>query len=60
MGATTRTLYDTDFAEWSSLTADRAVRGALFETGLKTAQLPKRCPFTLDQFLEEFDLNWPS
>jgi Domain of unknown function DUF29 len=38
----------------------RAVRGALFETGVKTAQLPERCPFTLDQLLEEFNLNWPS
>ena len=38
----------------------RALRGALFETAVKTAQLPERCPFTLDQLLEEFDLTWPS
>jgi hypothetical protein len=38
----------------------RAVRGALFETGVKSASLPDRCPFTLDQLLGEFDLTWPA
>src|SRR5450432_1541688 len=38
----------------------RAVRGALFETGMKSAPLPERCPFTLHQLLEEFDLELPS
>jgi hypothetical protein len=38
----------------------RAVRGALFETGVKSARLPERCPFTLDQLLGEFDLEWPA
>ena len=38
----------------------RAARGALFETGLKTASLPAECPFTLDQLLNQFDLEWPS
>ena len=37
----------------------RAVRGALFETGMKSAALPERCPFTLHELLEEFDLEWP-
>ena len=36
----------------------RAVRGALFETGLKSADLPERCPFTLHQLLSRFDLDW--
>jgi len=38
----------------------RAERGALFETGVKSSSLPDRCPFTLDQLLEEFDLKWPA
>ena len=38
----------------------RAVRGALIETGLKPAPLPDRCPFTLDQLINQFDLEWPS
>ena len=37
----------------------RAARGAVFETGVKPASLPDRCPFTLDQLLGEFDLEWP-
>ena len=37
----------------------RAVRGALFETGVKLADLPERCPFTLHQLLQQFDLDWP-
>lgn len=37
----------------------RAVRGAMFETGVKQADLPELCPFTLDQFLELFELDWP-
>ena len=38
----------------------RAARGALFETGVKSASLPAQCPFTLDQLLSEFDLEWPA
>ena len=38
----------------------RATRGAVFETGVKSAPLPDRCPFTLDQLLAEFDLEWPA
>ena len=38
----------------------RAVRGALFETGVTAATLPEPCPFTLDQLLGRFDLKWPS
>ena len=38
----------------------RAARGAVFETGVKSASLPDRCPFTLDQLLAEFDLEWPA
>src|ERR1017187_2712357 len=38
----------------------RAARGAVFETGVKSASLPDRCPFTLDQLLGEFDLEWPA
>jgi Domain of unknown function DUF29 len=37
----------------------RAARGARRETGIREAALPLRCPFTLDQLLEEFDLEWP-
>ena len=38
----------------------RAARGAVFETGVKSASLPDRCPFTLDRLLGEFDLEWPT
>jgi hypothetical protein len=38
----------------------RAIRGALFETGVKNPALPERCPFPLDQLLDRFDLDWPS
>ena len=38
----------------------RAARGALFETGVRSASLPDQCPFTLDQLLGEFDLQWPA
>ena len=38
----------------------RAVRGALFETGIKSASLPEHCPFTLEQLLDQFDLRWPT
>jgi hypothetical protein len=38
----------------------RAARGALFETGVKSSNLPDQCPFTLDQLLGEFDLKWPA
>ena len=38
----------------------RAARGALFETGVRSASLPEQCPFTLDQLLGEFDLEWPA
>src|ERR1035437_1472509 len=37
-----------------------AARGALFETGVKSAPLPDHCPFTLDRLLGEFDLEWPA
>lgn len=37
----------------------RAVRGALLETGVRTVNLPERCPFTVDRLLEDFDLDWP-
>ena len=37
----------------------RAVRGALFETGVKNPVLPERCPFTVDQLLDRYDLDWP-
>ncbi|MSV29727.1 MAG: DUF29 domain-containing protein [Bryobacterales bacterium] len=37
----------------------RAVRAAFLETGVKTANLPEICPFTMDQLLEDFDLDWP-
>ena len=37
----------------------RAVRGARRETGVQDVALPTRCPFTLAQWLEEFDLDWP-
>jgi hypothetical protein len=38
----------------------RAVRGALFETGVTAANLPEQCPFTLGQLLGQFDLEWPA
>ena len=38
----------------------RAARGALFETGVRSASLPEQCPFTLDRLLGEFDLEWPA
>jgi hypothetical protein len=90
MGTTTKTLYDIDFAEWSSQTAELLRAGRIDEVDLanvaeeieslgkrdrwavhsqmlrlllhqiKRRIQPKRCPFTLDQLLEEFDLNWPS
>ncbi len=108
MGVTTKTLYDTDFVEWTARTAElarsgrlseldlehrrksivtsqpiirrkfqdspslrrflleelqnvygEAVRGAVFETGVKAPVLPKRCPFTLDELIGNFDLAWP-
>jgi hypothetical protein len=37
----------------------RGVRGAWFETGIQPANLPEQCPFTLDQLLRKFDLDWP-
>jgi hypothetical protein len=37
----------------------RAIRGALFETGVKNPGLPERCPFPLDQLLDRYDLDWP-
>ena len=38
----------------------QAVRGARRETGIQEVVLPPRCPFTLEQWLEEFDLEWPA
>ena len=38
----------------------KAVRGARRETGIQEVALPLRCPFTLEQWLEEFDLEWPA
>jgi len=35
-----------------------AVRGAVFETGIKPPELPEVCPFTLDQVIGSFDLDW--
>jgi Domain of unknown function DUF29 len=37
----------------------RSVRAARLATQVETDQLPKRCPFTLRQLIEEFDLDWP-
>jgi ribosome-interacting GTPase 1 len=34
----------------------RAVKDALFETGLKSADLPQQCPYTLDELIERDDL----
>lgn len=34
----------------------RALKDALFETGLKSADLPRDCPYTLDELLERDDL----
>ena len=34
----------------------QAIKDALFETGLKSADLPERCPYTLDELLERNDL----
>ncbi len=34
-------------------------RGAMFETGVTSAALPDRCPFTVDQLLGVFDVAWP-
>jgi hypothetical protein len=36
-----------------------AVQDALFETGVKDPGLPERCPFSLDQLLDRYDLDWP-
>lgn len=36
-----------------------AVRGAVFETGIEPPELPEICPFTLDQVIASFDLDWP-
>ena len=37
---------------------DRALVDAERESRLSTAHLPSHCPFTLDQLLENFDLDW--
>jgi hypothetical protein len=37
----------------------RAIRGALFETGVKNPGLPEQCPFRLDQLLDRYDVDWP-
>jgi hypothetical protein len=34
----------------------RAIKDALFETGVKSADLPQQCPYTLDDLLERNDL----
>jgi hypothetical protein len=34
----------------------QAIKDALFETGLQSADLPQQCPHTLDQLLERNDL----
>ena len=34
----------------------QAITDALFETGLKSADLPQRCPYTLDELLDRNDL----
>jgi hypothetical protein len=34
----------------------QAIKDALFETGLKSADLPQQCPYTLDELLERDDL----
>ena len=34
----------------------RAVKDALFETGLKSAEVPRDCPYTLNELLERDDL----
>ena len=35
-----------------------AVRGAVFETGIEAPGLPELCPFTLDELIGSFDLDW--
>jgi hypothetical protein len=34
----------------------RAIKDALFETGLKSADLPQQCPYTLDDLLDRYEL----
>jgi hypothetical protein len=34
----------------------RAMKDALFETGLQSADLPQQCPYTLDELIERDDL----
>ena len=49
MGARTKTLYETDFAEWSKVYKE-AVELAMLETSLH-AVFSVECPFRLDQWL---------
>jgi ribosome-interacting GTPase 1 len=34
----------------------RAIKDALFETGLKSADLLQQCPYTLDDLLERYEM----
>ena len=34
----------------------QAITDALFETGLKSADLPQQCPYTLEELIEHDDL----
>ena len=37
----------------------KAIRAAAFETGVEPQGLPETCPFTVDQLIENFELDWP-